>query len=585
MGRQPAPVAQPAGLLSLRIQNYALIDELRVEFGTGLNVLTGETGTGKSIILGALSLLLGDRPDPDMIRSGADSAAVEGTFAAGRAVAALCAEVGIPVETGQSPLLVLRRRIGSAGRNAAWANDTSITVATLARLGDRLIDLHGQHQHQLLLDSEFQLSVLDEYAGLGPDRSRFADRFAEHERLVAELAALDRDIRERTARRELTEFQLKELDAAAVRPGEADELRREQEFTASAEKRWQLVAGLRDLLSEREGSLTEGLAAAGRSLTELAALDPVFADWRERVAGAQATVDDLWRELVQYGDATEYSPERTEQVNARLFLIEKLERKHSVPAAELPALEAKLRAELDLTATDPTRRDELAGRQAALLKQLGSDAAALSRRRARAAKQLEAALPAEFATLGLDRARVDAGPTQLADESGLVELDGRRFRLTDSGIDAVEFRFSANPGEDLRPLRKVASGGEISRVMLAIKSCLSASDPVGTLVFDEVDSGIGGRVAEAVGLRLRRLGAGHQVICITHLPQIAKYAARHFVVSKASAAGRTATGIRPLDDEGRVRELARMAAGAKVTATGVAHARELIAEAGRNCRD
>lgn len=572
---------QPArGLLSLHIQNYALIENLTVEFGPGLNVLTGETGTGKSIILGALNLLLGERPDPTMIRSGADSALVEGTFVATPLVVSICAETGIPLPATAQPLLVLRRRITGSGRNnAAWANDVAITVTTLARIGDRLVDLHGQHQHQLLLDPSFQLDILDEYAGLGPARQQFGERHAQHAALVSAIAELDRASSERAARRELTEFQLKELAAAAVQLGEAERLRQEQALAASTEKRWQLVAGLRDLLAEKEGSLLELLAAVSRHLSELGRLDPKLANWQEPVSAARATLDDLWRELVSYADTTEYSPERVEEINGRLFLIEKLERKYGVPAAELPELQAKLQAELDATETDADRRRELAAQLVAQRRELTTAAVALSQRRQQAARKLVAAIAAEFRALGLTEAKLTIAVVPNSDADGTIEHEGNRFRLTPLGIDTVSFSFCANPGEELRPLRRVASGGEISRLMLAIKTCLAQSDPVPSLVFDEIDAGIGGRVAEAVGLRLRRLATDHQVICITHLPQIAQYADRHLLVAKTRRAGRNVTAIQELHNEGRVRELARMTSGAHISATSLAHARELVAAA------
>jgi DNA repair protein RecN (Recombination protein N) len=272
-------------------------------------------------------------------------------------------------------------------------------------------------------------------------------------------------------------------------------------------------------------------------------------------------------------------------VNARLFLIEKLQRKYGLSAAELPAFEAELKAELDSIELGSSRRDELAEELARLKKGLATGADALSRKRGRARTELEKRLKDEFEALGLGRAALSVSLTRATDPNGVYERDGERFRLTPAGVDAAEFLFSANPGEELRPLRKVASGGELSRIMLALKSVLSQADPVPTLVFDEIDVGIGGKVAEAVGKRLARLARAHQVICITHLPQLAKYADRHLLVSKSTRGGRTLTAIRPLDAEGRVEELARMTSGAAVTGTSIAHAREMLETAARNRRD
>jgi DNA repair protein RecN (Recombination protein N) len=345
------------------------------------------------------------------------------------------------------------------------------------------------------------------------------------------------------------------------------------------------VRQLEELLSEQEGSIVGLLGAAGKALAELSELDPSLADRRPVLTEARAGADDLWRELVRYREGIEFSPERMDAVNARLFLIEKLQRKYGLRADELPAFEAGLKAELDSIELGSSRRDELAEELTGLKKRLAAGADALSRKRGRARSELEKRLKDEFEALGLGRAALSVSLTRATDPNGVYERDGERFRLTPAGVDAAEFLFSANPGEELRPLRKVASGGELSRIMLALKSVLSQADPVPTLVFDEIDVGIGGKVAEAVGKRLARLARAHQVICITHLPQLAKYADRHLLVSKSTRGGRTLTAIRPLDAEGRVEELARMTSGAAVTGTSIAHAREMLETAARNRRD
>jgi len=572
-------------LAEIRIRNYALIADLTIELDPGLNVLSGETGAGKSIIIGALSLLLGDKPDTDMIRTGTDSAHVEGRFDVNKRLAGECDALGIPISEDAPPRLLLRRRTERSGRGAAYANDSGLTIAALQKLGDRLVDLHGQHQHQLLLRPEVHLDILDEYAGLIPERQKLAEQFHAFEVASAELARIDKELAERKARRELTEFQLKELSGAQVKPGELEELNRERELLRTAERRFTLARRLEELLSEQEGSIIGLLGAAGKALAELAELDPGLAERRSVLTEARAGADDLWRELVRYREGIEFSPERMDAVNARLFLIEKLERKYGLSAAELPAFEAGLRAELDSIEIGGSRRDELATELARLRKGLAAGADALSRKRGRARSELEKRLKGEFEALGLGRAALAVSLTRTPDPNGVYERDGERLRLTPAGVDAAEFLFSANPGEELRPLRKVGSGGELSRIMLALKSVLAQADPVPTLVFDEIDVGIGGRVAEAVGKRLARLARAHQIVCITHLPQIAKYADRHLLVSKSTRAGRTLTAIRPLDEKGRVEELARMTSGAAVTSTSVAHAREMLETAARSRRD
>ncbi len=558
-------------LSELRIRDYALIDDLAIEFGPGLNILTGETGTGKSIIIGALSLVLGGRADPSVVRTGADDTTVEARFEDVGKPADECARAGVDVS---EDVLILRRRAGRTGRSSAWANESAVTVSVLRRVGDRLVDLHGQHQHQLLLNPDQHLEILDAWADLGAERDRFAGAFDDCETRRRELAAVESELKERQHRRDLTEFQLKELSGAHVEPGEIDALRTEQEQLASAEQRSTLARELRELLSDREGSISELLAATTERLATLGRLDDRLKEKHTTAVSVQAQLDDLWRDIVSYGEDIRFSPERLDEVNARLFLIEKLAKKYVVKADELPALEAQLRTELDSVELDEDRcvglRRDIERRSARLLK----DAAALSARRRRAGDELAAKILPEFSALGLEHAELAVQVTH-PDRPGDSDL-------TRLGFDTVEFLFSANPGEGLKPLRKVASGGELSRIMLAIKNILARASIVPTMVFDEVDSGIGGRVAEAVGKRLARLGRDRQVICITHLPQIARHADQHYLITKSARRGRTRTGIRRLDDKARVQELARMSAGAEVTETGLAHARELL---GRRKRD
>lgn len=553
-------------LTELSVRNYALIDSLTIEFGPGLNVLTGETGAGKSIILGALSLVLGERADSSVVRTGETEVQVQARFEGVPPTAGdTLGDLGIDAADGA---LILRRRHDLSGKSAAHANDTAITVNALRRLGDRLVDLHGQHQHQLLLRPEVHLDILDQYGRLGDEREQFGRAHARLAAMRAELAALEGELAERRTRRDLTEYQARELADARIRPGEIGELCREQELLATAQKRYALARELEGVLSEREGSVAELLGAAAKRLAELAGIDPALGRHRETLTDARSRLDDLWRELVSYRESIQFSPERAEEVNARLFLLEKLEKKYRVAADELPGLAERLNQELGSIGFDETKREELRAGIAGLEKDLLGRARTLSGKRRRAASRLEARLGPEFAALGLEKARFSA--PVLCPESPTADS------LTASGFDTVEFLFSANPGEELRPLRKVASGGELSRIMLGLKNVLSGVEVVPTMVFDEVDVGIGGKVAEAVGRRLARLGQHQQVVCITHLPQIARYADHHFVVSKETSKGRTRTVIKRLDAAERVSELARMIAGERVTETSRAHARELL---------
>ncbi|HDR00030.1 MAG TPA: DNA repair protein RecN [candidate division WOR-3 bacterium] len=557
-------------LAQLRVRNYALIDDLEVEFGPGLTVLTGETGAGKSIIVGALSLALGERHDATMLRTGADHCTIEARFTGVNRLAEDCRAQGIELDEEE---LIVRRRAGADGRSSAWLNDAAVTVGTLRRVGDRLVDLHGQHQHQLLLDPQAQLSILDASARLEATRTRYRAGYEELRAAEAELAALETEAAARRQRQDLTAFQARELTEAAVVAGEADALRREQELLASVERRHRLVRELGEMLSERDGSAVELASTIADRVAELAKLDPALTDDVEPTRTARVLLDELWRKISRYQDSIEFAPERADEVNARLFLLEKLERKYAVAADELPALAEKLTGELAAAELDESRAEKLRRDIESRRRTLLDAATDITRRRRSAGTELSRRVGTEFRALGLENARLE------------VVVDGpKRPSASDlgpDGIDTVEFRFSANPGEELKPLRRVASGGELSRIMLALKSTLARVALVPVMIFDEIDAGIGGRVAEAVGRRLARLGRTQQVICITHLPQLARCADHHFLIEKTTSRGRTRTGLCRLEGDDRVRELARMTAGAKVTETTLAHARELLTEKGK----
>ncbi len=557
-------------LAELHIRNYALIDDLKVEFGPGLNVFTGETGAGKSIIIGALSLVLGERPDPTMIRTGAENIQVEARFEDAKSTVHECEELGIE---SADDTLILRRRAARSGKSNTYANDSPITVNALRRLGDRLVDLHGQHQHQVLLKSEMHSEILDAYAQLTDERCSFAKN---RDKLIAtekELTELQKELSERREHRKLTEYQLKELSEANVEPGEVNDRKKEKSLLESAERRYTLARELSELLSEKEGSITELLSVAAKKLEELGRIDRSLKDRLQTVSNVQNALDDLWRELVSYREKIQFSPGRLEEINSRLFYIERLEKKYRVPADQLPGLKSRLKQELDSIELDESKCDEIKQNIKKQKRELLKHAEFLSRKRKSAKLKLEAKLRSELAALGLAKAKL------VIDITRPDKIEDLRLKIWDYGIDKVEFLFTANPGENLRPLRKVASGGELSRIMLALKNSLTKVKLVPTMVFDEIDVGIGGRVAEAVGKRLARLGRDQQIVCITHLAQIAKYANSHFLVTKSTLRGRTFTSLKRLEGEKRVKELARMVAGTAVTKTGLAHAREMLKNA------
>jgi DNA repair protein RecN (Recombination protein N) len=575
-------------LRTLRIQNYALIDDLTIEWSAGLNVLTGETGAGKSIILGALSLVLGEKADPDAIRTGKDSASVEAVFDPTRQTWEAVTELAL--EGDDDKQLAIRRKVAREGKGGIFVNDHSATNATLKHLGDSLVDLHGQHEHQSLLRRELHLLVLDDFAGLTASAQKLADSYEEYRRTEAELNDALTELAAKRSRRDLTLAQQQELQQANLATDEIDALNREQQLLGSSEQRHTLAHEISDVLSESEGSVLEVLAACARRLDSLAELDPKLAARKAELNQAVSALDELWRALASYQESTEFSPGRLEEVNERLFSLQKLIRKHCSPAAgidsaaiqELIALREQLTRELDSLELNETRTQELQKRLNTLHKSLAKEAEKLSQARLKAKERFEQKLNKEFLELGMPKARIEAQIARVEQPDGLYEDNGTRFRLDARGIDDVEFLFSANPGEEMKPLRKIASGGELSRIMLALKSVLTDSDPVPVLVFDEIDTGISGRIAEAVGGKLSRLAKDKQVICITHLPQIARFASAHFRVSKETKAGRTQTRIARLGEPERIEELASLLAGKEVTATARAHARELLAKGKRD---
>lgn len=553
----------------LVIRDLALVERLDVAFGPGLNVVTGETGAGKSLLVGSLTLLLGGRADSDVVRDGARSAVVEGEFRvcdeAAERVAALLEEWALDFD-GET--LVLRREVSAEGRGRASVNQSPVTLASLKRLGELLADLHGQHEHQSLLRDGAPLLTLDRLAGLEAERTRFGDALAalreaegERERLVDSLAHY-------AERRDYLIAAAREIDDARPGPGEDDALRLEAARLAHADRLRALAQTALERLSEGEGAAVESLGAARHALEQGSQLDPTLGDSLAPLSEAAIAAGEAARALAAYLDRLEADPAALEQVEARRDLLARLTRKYRRSTDELLAWRDELRAEL---ATGEDAEGALARAEARLASAREAALAAaraLSKRRASAAREWSRSLSAELRPLGFSHARVSFD----------VQPD-TEDRLSPSGLDTVELLFGANPGEPARPLARIASGGELSRVMLALKCALQTRDRVDLLVFDEVDSGIGGAVAQAVGERLQRLAEHRQVICVTHLPMIAALASHHFAVSKRVTSGRTTTRIEPLGEPERVDELARMLAGDRASDTTRRQARELLSPA------
>jgi len=547
----------------LRISQLAVIDAVEVEFDPGLNVLTGETGAGKSILVEAVGLLLGGRASGDLVRTGEETAIVEAIFESG----------------GEE--IVVRREVTSQGRSRAFVGGSLATAGALKELSARLIELHGQHEHQTLLDPSTHLAAIDTFGRLDDLAAPTAAAFEALQASRAELERVRSSARDRDARLDLITYQLGELDRAAPKPGEDEELAALRQVLASAERVERLCVESYSSLYERDDAILAGLGGVWRRVAELAAIEPKFGPYLEARDGIKSQLEDLAVFLRRYADGIEASPARLQQVEERLALLERLKRKHGPALADVIAKRETLRRELaDLERGDDRVRELEADAAAARDRYLAA-ARALSAARRKAAKTFARGIEAALGELAMEQTRFEVrfGDAPLAEAAWSAR-----------GIDAAEFFLSPNPGEDLRPLARIVSGGELSRVMLAMKTLTAASrhgfsdaadrPPSGSapgLIFDEVDAGIGGRVADVVGRKLRMLGSAFQVLCITHLPQIAACADTHFQIEKRVEGGRTRTTVRRLTDAARVDELARMLGGETVTDGVRRSAREMLA--------
>jgi len=548
----------------LRIKNIALISELDLELAPGLTLLTGETGAGKSILIDALGLLLGARASAELVRTGEDSAVVEGVLEIHDADRLLDAR-GLPAD---GPDLIVRREIQAAGKGRASVNGALVPVSVLRELAPHLAALHGQHEPQGLLDAETHVDVLDQQAGLESDARLAAERFRRLREIEVALEALRRDRRESERRREMLEYQTREIENSDLRPGEEEGLRQEKVRQANAGRLAALSDEAYGLLFESEDAVVGRLGQVYRRVEELAALDSRFRTHLDAREAVRAQIDDLALFLRDYREDLTVSPGRLDEIESRLALIERLKRKYGASVEEVLAYGERCRTELSQLASPEERERALEAQGAAAERAFEEAARELSRRRRAAARDLEQRMQAELGQLAMEKTRFEVRFDP--------ETVGERGTWTERGFERAEFLLSPNPGEELRPLARIASGGELSRILLALKSVASVDQPGKTLVFDEVDAGIGGRVAEVVGRKLKGIAARHQVLCVTHLPQIASLADRHYAVRKRVVRGRTITEVVALDGEARVEEVARMLGGETVSDTARRHAREMV---------
>jgi DNA repair protein RecN (Recombination protein N) len=532
----------------LSVRHLAIIDRLEVEFEPGFNVLTGETGAGKSVLIEAINLLVGGRASADLVRTGEDTASVHAIFE----------------RDGRE--IIVRREISAQGRSRAFIDDALATSQALREFGATSIDLHGQHEHQALLDPAEHVDLLDVFAGHADAAGEVGQRF---DRWVAATAAWERtrlNDREKRTRLEMASFQLDEIEKVAPEPDEDERLAKDRLVLANADRLSRLSAEAYAALYDGDNAALTQLATVWKRLGDLAALDPRFQSYVEQRDDVKSKLEDLAFFLRSYGGDLDASPERLQTVEDRLAALERVKRKYGPALADVIARRAALRSEIEALDASDERAAVMAAQASEARGAFEDVARQLTTSRRGAARRLAQSLETALGELAMPTCRVDVRMAAIAEPT----------QWTRRGMDDVEFFLSPNPGEELRPLARIASGGELSRIMLALRTLAAPDAPGRTLVFDEVDAGIGGAAADAVGARLQALGQDYQVICITHLPQIAARGGAQFRVAKSARGGRTTTSLTRLDDAGREEEIARMIAGAEVTARVLASARELL---------
>lgn len=559
-------------LIELRIANFAIIDQLSLECTRGFHVLTGETGAGKSIIIDAIALLVGGRADESLIRADAEEAVLEAAFALPdkSLLAARLREDGL-LGDGESELIV-RRVLSRTGRHKLYVNGSLTPLRTLQSLAGTLIDIHGQHEQQSLLSAHSQMDALDAFGHLAAartDYTRAYDHWRACQRELDETATL---LSERSQREDLLRFQFHELQEAGIKPGEEEALQAERNRLAHAHRLSELSHASYEALYGNDASLLGVLGTVRDQVKELASIDSQADEWMALCDGATAQLRELAHHLRDYEDGLDRDPARLAQVEERLDRLQRLKKKYGGSEEALLTKRDELQREIEALDSGGTRIAELESRLADARQRADKLAGLLSRERGKAAKKLEAKVTDELVALRMDRTRFEVA----------VDTDRTDAGLGPQGRDRVEYRFSANVGEPLQPLARVASGGELSRVMLAMKTVLAEADGVPILIFDEIDAGIGGAVAAVMGKRLRALAKYHQVFCITHLPQIASQADVHYVVEKEAVKKRMVTRVRALGQADRREEIARMLGGLAVTKAVRETAAEMIGEADRD---
>jgi DNA repair protein RecN (Recombination protein N) len=560
-------------LRELRIKNFAVIDEVALELGPGLNILTGETGAGKSLVLNALGLISGDRVTSDVIRHNQEEASVEALFeAVPPSVKDKLGGAGVEVDDD----LVIRRVVSRAGKNRVYLGGSLCPLNLLSEIGPSIVHIYGQHEHHALLRPESHIELLDAFGGLAENISSMEERFSAFAAAWEGLKRAREELERRKKERGLLEAQAEEIAAARLRPEEEAELQAKKNILVHAEKLYQGCREGEELLYEGDNALVAPLGRYANKLRDLAQIDGALANASELVQGALAQLEEANTELRRYAARMHFEPGALEQLEDRLAELQRLKRKYNGGVEDLLRLQAEAEAELSALDRGEGQIPELERAFEKARQEAWDAAGALSMERQKAAKRLKREMEKEVKSLGMPQTEFEVRflAHDKRDDEPPFYVGGKK--ITARGIDEVEFYFSPNPGEPPKSLARIASGGELSRLMLAIKSLVLAPGDIPTLLFDEVDAGIGGGVAEIVGKKLKKVAAAHQVICVTHLPQIAALADTHYVVHKEVGKGQTVTKVKELENNERVDEIARMLGGLKITEKTRKHAEEMV---------
>lgn len=564
-------------LKTLLIKDYALIENIEVKFEKGLNIITGETGAGKSILIDAMGLLLGERASTEVVRKGTEKSIVEGIFdvASNKKVKDFCSVN----ELDFADDLIVRREVSLKGTNRCFLNDSPVTLNLIKEVGDLLVDLHGQHEHQSLLRTETHIELLDNFANLESRLSEYSKHYLELTALQKELKELLEKESALKEKQELFRFQIKEIDAVDPQIDEEEKLEQELNILENSEKLLSITSEIYSSLYENEDSITDQLGAVKHKLFEIERIDKSFSETLSNFDSASALLNEVSQFVRSYKDRIDLDPEKLDEIRARLGSIILLKKKYGGTVGSVIEHREKIGSEFELAENFAQRIKDLQKQIDSSRKSCGKIAKKISSERISISKKVKKEVEAALKHLGISDSQFEVRITNQTAESGFenyIIVDSKKYSYNSLGIDEVEFYISTNAGEDVKPLVKVASGGEISRIMLALKSTLAKTDKLPILIFDEIDTGVSGRIAQKVGQTLKELASLHQIIAITHLPQIAGFADVHFAVEKRKTADRVVSSIRKLDLQKRIEEVAKLMSGEEITEAALKGARELM---------